>query len=99
MKEMTAYAASLTGAKGKALDAETITVGPKRLVKLVEEKPAKPAKQEKPESSKPKSKKDEAQEVLLSPAFMYLRIIANFSIEQVFWSGEERHQKGCRWSF
>lgn len=61
MKEMTAYAASLTGAKGKALEPETITVGPKKLVKLVEEKPAKP---EKPESSKPKSKKDEAQEVL-----------------------------------
>lgn len=36
MSEMTAYAASLTGAKGRALDAETITVGPKRLAKSVE---------------------------------------------------------------
>lgn len=53
MNEMTAYAASLTGAKGKALDAETITVGPRKLVKLVEEKPEKPAA---------KSKKEEAQE-------------------------------------
>ncbi|KAH8687441.1 hypothetical protein BGZ60DRAFT_393597 [Tricladium varicosporioides] len=41
MNEMTTYAASLTGAKGKALDAETITVGPKKLAKLVEEKPEK----------------------------------------------------------
>lgn len=57
MNEMTSYAASLTGAKGKALDAETITVGPKRLVKLTEEKPEKAAG---------KSKKDEAQET--SPA-------------------------------
>ncbi|RDL40340.1 p-loop containing nucleoside triphosphate hydrolase [Venustampulla echinocandica] len=36
MSEMTSYAASLTGAKGRALDAETITVGPKRLVKPAE---------------------------------------------------------------
>ncbi|CAG8978987.1 hypothetical protein HYALB_00011031 [Hymenoscyphus albidus] len=43
MNEMTSYAASLTGATGKALDAETITIGPKQLVKLVEEKPAKSA--------------------------------------------------------
>ncbi|KAF4635469.1 hypothetical protein G7Y89_g2618 [Cudoniella acicularis] len=43
MNEMTTYAASLTGAKGKALDAETITVGPKKLIKLVEEKPEKPS--------------------------------------------------------
>ena len=47
MKEMTAYAASLTGATGKALDAETITVGPKRLIKLVDETSPKPEKQEK----------------------------------------------------
>lgn len=53
MNEMTSYAASLTGAKGKALDAETITVGPKKLMKLVEEKPDKPA---------PKSKKEETPE-------------------------------------
>ena len=53
MNEMTSYAASLTGAKGKALDAETITVGPKKLVKLVEEKPPKP------EKVAPKSKKEE----------------------------------------
>lgn len=53
MKEMTSYAASLTGTKGKALDAETITVGPKKLVKLVEEKPAKP------EKVSPKAKKEE----------------------------------------
>lgn len=56
MKEMTAYAASLTGATGKALDAETITVGPKRLIRLAEEDPAKPDKQEKVSL---KSKKDE----------------------------------------
>lgn len=53
MKEMTAYAASLTGTKGKALDAETITVGPKKLIKLVEEKPTKV------EKVSPKAKKDE----------------------------------------
>jgi superfamily II RNA helicase len=53
MNEMTSYAASLTGAKGKALDAETITVGPKRLTKLAEEKP---------EKSSAKSKKEEIQE-------------------------------------
>lgn len=52
---MTNYAASLTGAKGKALDAETITVGPKRLIKLVEEKPSEPEKAEKGSS---KSKKE-----------------------------------------
>lgn len=49
MNEMTNYAASLTGAKGKALDAETITVGPKRLVKVVEEKLEKPAAKSKME--------------------------------------------------
>lgn len=53
MKEMTTYAASLTGAKGKALEPETLTVGSKRLVKLVEEKPEKAAA---------KSRKDEAQD-------------------------------------
>jgi len=57
MNEMTSYAASLTGAKGKALDAETITVGTKKLVKLEEDKPSKP------EKSVPKSKKDESKEV------------------------------------
>lgn len=36
MAEMTAYAASLTGAKGKVLDPETITVGPKKLIKPAE---------------------------------------------------------------
>jgi hypothetical protein len=55
MKEMTAYAASLTGATGKALDAETITVGPKRLIKLADETSPKPEKQEK---VVPKSNKD-----------------------------------------
>ncbi|TVY82683.1 putative helicase [Lachnellula suecica] len=40
MKEMTTYAASLTGATGKALDAETITVGPKQLLKIPEVKKA-----------------------------------------------------------
>ncbi|TVY52513.1 putative helicase [Lachnellula cervina] len=49
MKEMTTYAASLTGATGKALDAETITVGPKQLVKIPE---AKPSKSSAPSSSK-----------------------------------------------
>ncbi|KAI9055505.1 hypothetical protein LZ554_000454 [Drepanopeziza brunnea f. sp. 'monogermtubi'] len=57
MSEMTAYAASLTGTKGKALDAETITVGPKKLIKLADEKPEKP---EKPPAAK--SKKEEAQD-------------------------------------
>jgi ATP-dependent RNA helicase DDX60 len=41
MKEMTTYAASLTGATGKALDAETITVGPKQLVKIPDAKASK----------------------------------------------------------
>ena len=54
MNEMTRYAASLTGATGKLLDAETITVGPKRLTKLADEE--KPEKQEKGVT---KSKKDE----------------------------------------
>ncbi len=52
MKEMTTYAASLTGAKGKALEPETITVGAKRLVNLVEKAGKTPAK----------SKKEEVQE-------------------------------------
>ncbi|KAG0652619.1 putative helicase [Hyphodiscus hymeniophilus] len=56
MKEMTSYAASLTGATGKALDAETITVGPKRLVKLLEEDSS---KTDKPEKISSKVKKDE----------------------------------------
>ncbi|KAH8601965.1 hypothetical protein B0O99DRAFT_607849 [Bisporella sp. PMI_857] len=56
MREMTAYAASLTGSKGKALDAETITVGPKRLLKLEDEKP------ERPEKNTAKSKKDDVKE-------------------------------------
>ncbi|RDW71562.1 hypothetical protein BP6252_08125 [Coleophoma cylindrospora] len=58
MSEMTSYAASLTGAKGKTLEPETITVGPKQLVKIAEKssKPEKPAKPEK------KSKKEELQE-------------------------------------
>ena len=56
MKEMTSYAASLTGATGKALDAETITVGPKRSIKLAEEASS---KTEKPEKVSTKSKKDE----------------------------------------
>jgi hypothetical protein len=54
MSEMTSYAASLTGAKGKVLEPETITVGPKKTVKLVEEKPSKPEKVEKASSSKSK---------------------------------------------
>jgi hypothetical protein len=53
MNEMTSYAASLTGAKGKALDAETITIGPKKLAKIVEEKPSRL------EKVTPKSKKGE----------------------------------------
>ncbi|TGO55436.1 hypothetical protein BCON_0092g00190 [Botryotinia convoluta] len=55
MSEMTSYAASLTGAKGKALEPETIVVGPKQLVKGAEEKPSKTSKAEKPA---PKSKKE-----------------------------------------
>ncbi|TAQ87818.1 hypothetical protein B7494_g3841 [Chlorociboria aeruginascens] len=58
MSEMTAYAASLTGAKGKILEPETITVGPKQLVKQVAEKPS---KLEKPEKGL-KAKKDAAPE-------------------------------------
>jgi hypothetical protein len=56
MKEMTAYAASLTGTTGKALDAETMTVGPKRLIKGTEEDLSKSEKQGK---GVPNSKKDE----------------------------------------
>jgi superfamily II DNA or RNA helicase len=48
MAEMTSYAASLTGAKGKALEPETITVGAKKLLKEAEEIPVKPTKHEKP---------------------------------------------------
>jgi superfamily II RNA helicase len=56
MKEMTSYAASLTGATGKALDAETITVGPKQLVKIVEPKPSKgPVQSTKENASSTKS--------------------------------------------
>lgn len=52
MKEMTSYAASLTGATGKALDAETITVGPKQLIKIPETKPAKHQAPPKKENTK-----------------------------------------------
>ena len=38
MTEMVKYAASLTGAKGKVLDPETITVGPRQLIKYDDEK-------------------------------------------------------------
>ena len=68
MKEMTSYAASLTGAKGKALDAETITVGPKKLIKQAEEKPL---IQDKLEKAKSKSKKDEAQEGTIFPSLNF----------------------------
>lgn len=60
---MTNYAASLTGAKGKVLDPETITVGPKQLVKLEEKQPtpikpaAKSNKKEDPKDVKLKDKK------------------------------------------
>src|SRR3954467_2013920 len=60
MREMTSYAASLTGAKGKVLEPETIVLGPKQLTKLAEEEPAKPSKSEKPAS---KSKNDEKNDV------------------------------------
>jgi superfamily II RNA helicase len=63
MNEMTAYAASLTGTKGKTLNTETITVGPKALIKLVEDSspklqtgPPKPEKKE-PKSSSGNAKK------------------------------------------
>jgi hypothetical protein len=59
MREMTSYAASLTGATGKILVPETITVGPKQLVKLAEEKPP---KHEKDGKGATKSK-EELQEV------------------------------------
>ncbi|QSZ32856.1 hypothetical protein DSL72_002436 [Monilinia vaccinii-corymbosi] len=55
MNEMTSYAASLTGAKGKALEPETIVTGPKQLSKVAEEKPLKTSKVEKPAA---KSKKE-----------------------------------------
>ncbi|KAB8290208.1 hypothetical protein EYC80_011077 [Monilinia laxa] len=55
MSEMTSYAASLTGAKGKALEPETIVTGPKQLSKVAEEKPPKASKVEKPAA---KSKKE-----------------------------------------
>ena len=63
MSEMTKYAASLTGAKGKALDPETITVGPKVLRKIAEDKAEKPTAQGKksaPQDTKTKEKKGEA---------------------------------------
>ncbi len=56
MSEMTSYAASLTGSKGKALDAETITVGPKKLIKEAEEKPEKVTKGKKVEAEDPQAK-------------------------------------------
>lgn len=59
MREMTSYAASLTGAKGKALEPETVVVGEKQLLKVVEEKPSKASKVEKTSgtSSKDTTKK------------------------------------------
>jgi hypothetical protein len=80
MNEMTTYAASLTGAKGKALNAETITVGPKQLVKIVEEKPSRPVKSENGNS---KSKKDDVQEVptFLTWLSILLTMEANLSID------------------
>lgn len=62
MSEMTSYAASLTGAKGKALEPETIVVGKKQLVNVVEEKPSKASKVEK---SAPKSKKEVPNDVCI----------------------------------
>lgn len=63
MSEMTSYAASLTGAKGKALEPETIVTGPKQLSKVAEEKPAKASKVEKTAA---KSKKEAANDVFIS---------------------------------
>lgn len=60
MREMTTYASSLTGATGKILVPETITVGPKQLLKLVEEKPL---KHDKDGKSSSKGKKEEPQDV------------------------------------
>ncbi|KAF8857718.1 P-loop containing nucleoside triphosphate hydrolase protein [Acephala macrosclerotiorum] len=56
MKEMTTYAASLTGAKGKALEPETITVGPKQLIKIVEDSLEKNSANPKKEEAPPQSK-------------------------------------------
>lgn len=55
MREMTNYAASLTGATGKALEPETVTVGPKQLIKIAEDVTPKPEKVVKGSS---KSKKE-----------------------------------------
>jgi superfamily II RNA helicase len=60
MKEMTAYAASLTGAKGKALEPETITVGPKQLSKINDDKPANGAAGKKPEAANKQVQKGKA---------------------------------------
>ena len=60
MREMTSYAASLTGATGKILVPETITVGPKQLIKVVEEKPL---RYEKDAKGMSKAKREELQEV------------------------------------
>jgi superfamily II RNA helicase len=60
MKEMTAYAASLTGAKGKALEPETITVGPKQLSKTIEDKPANGTAGKKPEAANKQGPKGKA---------------------------------------
>lgn len=54
MAEMTSYAASLTGAKGRALEPETITVGVKKLSKPEDEKPSKSSKPVKPGKPAPK---------------------------------------------
>lgn len=58
MNEMTNYAASLTGATGKVLEAETVTVGPKRLIKLAKEEFSTPDKQEKASSKTKKEEKE-----------------------------------------
>ena len=73
MNEMMSYAASLTGATGKALSAETITVGPKLLVKVAEEKPA---NHDKLENASSKLKKEELQEAG-SPKKVPLRSLFN----------------------
>lgn len=53
MAEMTAYAASLTGTKGKALEPETVTVGSKPTASVPQEKVVKPTKQDSGQKSKP----------------------------------------------
>lgn len=57
---MTTYAASLTGAKGRVLEAETITLGGRKLPTVTDDKPAKPGIEQSAGHAKKGSKKSAA---------------------------------------